>query len=172
MCVEDHFRLEELFKVGPFNRFEFGKRFGLNCDSMQDKIERVVDVLCSGEFGESVETFFVIEQANSELETKFLDELRRVGVTETLHFQTHFDEDDELYRFVLRAIVPSSQIRKIVRGKLARHMPQQAHAYFMAELFFSSPDGRIVLNLYDDRGFDVVAASDRDLDQFVRYALE
>ncbi|RUO45867.1 DUF3885 domain-containing protein [Pseudidiomarina donghaiensis] len=151
--------VNKIFRIGPFNRFEKAERVELpnstqtSVDALvQEVISRSSEAIGNSEFFIAL----VFEEFDNHLSEDEVSLVNKSGIsTENPIGATEFyDENDELYCFVRAYSCNESELENVVRAKLARHLDLEP--YYMAELFIVSSDGSKVINLYDERGMDIV----------------
>ena len=152
-------KANDIFRIGPFNRFEKSRREELssfNSVSIDVLVEEVTS--CLNKEIQNSEFYIALvfeehENCVSDEEVSFVNDCG-INTDEAIGAVDFYDEDDELDYFVRPYECSAFEIKRVIKSKLARHL--EVEPYYMAELFIIANDGSRVINLYDERGMDIV----------------
>ena len=166
--VQEKFGLVRVFEVGPYNRFEHGKRFELSGSicSASNSVEKLtlinkvlteVRSLLEQEFLDS--GFYIVlkfEEFSHNMDLSLDDIFQQINVVNfhVIENISYEDKENELFVFLFLIELNSNSIEPLIKAFLARHIDLEP--YIMADLFFISKDSRKYANLYDDRGIDFI----------------
>lgn len=157
--IKEKVDCNRLFRVGPFNRFNNAERIELPSSeesSVQDITQKAISIITEEIASKEFYVILVFEEYNDELTKEEVELARECGVDidKPIGSYNFYDDDDDLYCFVRAYHCNESELEVIIKGKLARHFDLEP--YFMAELFILSSDFKTIINLYDERGLDIV----------------
>ncbi|TNE54019.1 MAG: hypothetical protein EP338_09005 [Bacteroidetes bacterium] len=153
------FDLNKLFSVGIYHRFRNVERIYL--DEMQssfDKIEylkrNIISKIENDELYACMVTYTEVAQEN--FPGNSIIELNRCGIdTEReVVFKCLFDEEEEWYSNLLFFKLNYVEIEKFISGVLFR--TESKRRSFSSEFFIVNYTTKKVINVYDDRGVDIL----------------
>jgi hypothetical protein len=166
--IQGEHSLIQLFEIGPYNRFDNGRRVELDGsnfspDNLSEKqrllntVLKQVNSLIDEELSSA--GFLIVlkfEESTDQMKPSIGKILQEIGIVDFNLIETEIyeDEGNELFNFLFLIEMKGESIQKLIRAFLARHIDLEP--YIMAELFFVKNDMSTYANLYDDRGIDFI----------------
>lgn len=157
--VGENVDCRKLFRVGPYNRMEEGTRVELpdaRKFSLDDFVAEVVSAIGHSIYERLKYVVLVFSNYENSFPANELKVIKRLGImdTNTLDEFDYYDDDDELFFFVRAYRITSVTVRNIIKLSLACHVG--ARPYLEPDCFFLTSDFSHAINVYDDRGMDIV----------------
>jgi len=160
--LKKSYDLSILFSLGLYHKYKNVNRIYLDENEELKNINSYIKYLDKSFFKIFGNTVYVClvdytEQECNSFPNEELTLLKKCGIdikeTDSKYFSKYI-EDEERYAHYLLHVVKKNNLNLYIKGLLSLHLDKEP--YFTSNMFILSEDLKYLINLYDDRGVDVM----------------